>query len=98
MCSTVKSRYRNERLTTDRLQRTTASRALRFDVRLRERTGNVATSGTHRFGQGFVDELFGIWPGAHPEIALERLNTNRAVAFLVREGLPGSPGPQETTR
>ena len=58
----------------------------------------VDFSGIQRVGQGFVDELFRIWSGAHPEITLEPVNMNPAVEFMVHRGLPSSSGSQDTTR
>ncbi|MCL1597664.1 MAG: STAS-like domain-containing protein, partial [Actinomycetia bacterium] len=48
----------------------------------------VDFSGIQRVGQGFVDELFRIWSKAHPGTALEPINMNPAVEFMVRRGLP----------
>ncbi|MFV2000250.1 MAG: STAS-like domain-containing protein [Acidimicrobiia bacterium] len=58
----------------------------------------VDFAGIQRVGQGFVDELFRIWSAAHPETALEPINMNPAVKFMVHRGLPQPYGPQETTR
>lgn len=34
-------------------------------------------------GQGFADEVFRVWAGAHPEVSLVPVNMNEAVAFMV---------------
>lgn len=39
-------------------------------------------------GQGFVDEIFRVWAGAHPEVRLIPVRMNPAVEFMVRRGLP----------
>lgn len=55
-----------------------------------ERFGNVVVdfAGVDEVGQGFVDELFRVWQGAHPETRLEPINMNAAVSAMVRRGLP----------
>ncbi|MGH9166458.1 MAG: STAS-like domain-containing protein [Acidimicrobiia bacterium] len=44
-------------------------------------------SGVQEVGQGFVDELFRVWAGQHPETRLEPVNMLPAVEFMVRRGL-----------
>ncbi|MCP4309380.1 MAG: DUF4325 domain-containing protein [bacterium] len=44
----------------------------------------VDFTGVQRVGQGFVDELFRVWPSAHPNTNLEPIKMNDAVAFMVR--------------
>jgi excisionase family DNA binding protein len=44
-------------------------------------------------GQGFVDELFRVWPTANPETTIKPINMNEAVEFMVRRGLPPHPDP-----
>ena len=48
----------------------------------------VDFTGVESVGQGFVDELFRVWPQAHPETTLTPTNMNEAVAFMVTRGLP----------
>ena len=50
--------------------------------------------GVRGVGQGFVDEVFRVWPRSHPGIRLVPQNMNQAVSFMVRRGLPASPDPQ----
>jgi hypothetical protein len=45
-------------------------------------------TGVEVVGQGFVDELFRVWPNAHPETVLTPTNMNAAVEFMVTRGLP----------
>lgn len=40
-------------------------------------------------GQGFVDEVFRVWPREHRDIAIEPINMGPAVQFMVERGLPG---------
>jgi len=40
-------------------------------------------SGVDAVGQGFADEVFRVWAGAHPEVLLDPTNMNEAVAFMV---------------
>ncbi len=44
-------------------------------------------SGVNRVGQGFVDELFRVWPQTNPETKLTPTNMNEAVEFMVSRGL-----------
>ncbi len=44
-------------------------------------------SGVDRVGQGFVDELFRVWPQTNPETKLTPTNMNEAVEFMVLRGL-----------
>lgn len=39
-------------------------------------------------GQGFVDELFRIWPADHPNTTMSYANANEEVAFMIERGLP----------
>lgn len=39
-------------------------------------------------GQAFVDELFRVWPAAHPGKSVVPVNMNQAVRFMVERGLP----------
>lgn len=39
--------------------------------------------GVEGVGQGFADEVFRVWAGAHPAVSLEPENMNEAVAFMV---------------
>lgn len=39
-------------------------------------------------GQGFVDEVFRVWPSEHRHIAIEPINMGPAVQFMVERGLP----------
>jgi len=48
----------------------------------------VDFTGVESVGQGFVDELFRVWPQAHPETTLTPTNMNEAVGFMVTRGLP----------
>lgn len=44
--------------------------------------------GVESVGQGFVDEVFRVWPRNHPDIELQPTNMNEAVRFMVERGLP----------
>ena len=44
-------------------------------------------TGVDRVGQGFVDELFRVWPQTNPETKLTPTNMNEAVEFMVSRGL-----------
>lgn len=35
-------------------------------------------------GQGFADEVFRVWPKAHPDVAVSTENANEEVAFMIR--------------
>lgn len=39
-------------------------------------------------GQGFVDEVFRVWPAQNPGIKVAPINMNPEVEFMVRRGLP----------
>jgi hypothetical protein len=39
--------------------------------------------GVEGVGQGFADEVFRVWAGAHPAVSLESVNMNEPVAFMV---------------
>jgi hypothetical protein len=39
--------------------------------------------GVEGIGQGFADEIFRVWAGAHPDVSLEAANMNEAVGFMV---------------
>lgn len=47
---------------------------------------DIDFAGIEDVGQGFIDELFRVWPSQHPEIQLHPINMNEAVAFMVRRG------------
>jgi anti-sigma regulatory factor (Ser/Thr protein kinase) len=44
-------------------------------------------AGVDEVGQGFVDEVFRVWPLRHPGTRLTPVNMNPAVEFMVRRGL-----------
>lgn len=44
----------------------------------------VDFTGVGQVGQGFIDELFRVWRGAHPETRLLAVNTNPAIDALLR--------------
>jgi len=44
-------------------------------------------TGVEAVGQGFVDELFRVWPLEHPHTTLTPVNMNEAVDFMVTRGL-----------
>jgi hypothetical protein len=48
----------------------------------------VDFTGVDSVGQGFVDEMFRVWPQAHPQVTLTPINMNEAVKFMVTRGLP----------
>jgi hypothetical protein len=52
----------------------------------------VDFAGVTDVGQGFVDELLRVWPNAHPGKTVTPINTNPAVEFMVRRGLPRAGG------
>lgn len=39
-------------------------------------------------GQGFVDEIFRVYPLQHPDILINYINANEEVAFMIKRGLP----------
>lgn len=41
-------------------------------------------SGVESVGQGFVDEVFRVWPSQHPGVRIVPSNMNRSVEFMVR--------------
>lgn len=47
----------------------------------------VDFTGVNEVGQGFVDELFRVWPRDHPGTRLLPVNMSRAVEAMVRRGL-----------
>jgi non-ribosomal peptide synthetase component F len=53
----------------------------------------VDLRGVEEVGQGFVDEVFRVWPGQHPEVTARPVNMIGPVEAMVRRGLPRSPGP-----
>lgn len=44
--------------------------------------------GVDSVGQGFVDEVFRVWPASHPGVRVTPVNMNPAVEFMIRRGLP----------
>lgn len=46
--------------------------------------------GVDSVGQGFVDEVFRVWPSRHPAVQVRPINMNEAVRFMVERGLPGA--------
>lgn len=44
--------------------------------------------GVTAVGQGFVDEVFRVWPSEHRHITIEPVNMGPAVQFMVERGLP----------
>ena len=48
--------------------------------------------GVDAVGQGFVDEVFRVWAGAHRETRLIPIDMNPAVSFMVRRGLADAVG------
>ena len=47
----------------------------------------VDFAGVEDAGQGFVDELFRVWPANHPGKKIVPANMNDAVEFMVTRGL-----------
>lgn len=45
-------------------------------------------AGVREVGQGFVDELFRVWPADHPGTELHPVRMSELVAFMVERGLP----------
>lgn len=66
------------------------SQARRLATRL-ERFARVFVdfTGVNEVGQGFVDELFRVWHGQHPDVTLTPVNMSPAVEQMVRRGLAG---------
>ncbi|EQM86728.1 STAS-like domain-containing protein [Microbacterium maritypicum] len=48
---------------------------------------DIDFTGVDDVGQGFVDELFRVWPSQNTGVQLHPLNMNDAVAFMVRRGI-----------
>ena len=46
--------------------------------------------GVQEVGQGFVDEVFRVWPRQHPGITVRPVNMVGPVEAMVRRGLPRS--------
>ncbi len=44
-------------------------------------------SGVKEIGQGFVDEVFRVYRGAHPEVLITWVNAARGVEFMIRRAL-----------
>ena len=60
------------------------SEARRLVARLTDfRHATLDFSGVDVVGQGFCDELFRVFAGAHPEVTLEPVAMNDAIAFMV---------------
>lgn len=49
---------------------------------------SVDFTGVESVGQGFVDEVFRVWPSQNPGITVTPINMNPEVEFMVRRGLP----------
>jgi excisionase family DNA binding protein len=47
--------------------------------------------GVQEVGQGFVDEVFRVWPRLHPEVTVRPVNMVGPVEAMVRRGLPRPP-------
>ncbi len=45
-------------------------------------------AGVEGIGQGFADEVFRVWAGAHPQTRLEVANANEAVLRMIRRARP----------
>lgn len=52
---------------------------------------SIDFAGVTEVGQGFVDELFRVWAGEHPQTRLLPVSMSEAVAFMVKRGLPPRP-------
>jgi anti-sigma regulatory factor (Ser/Thr protein kinase) len=48
-------------------------------------------TGVTSVGQGFVDEIFRVWPQTHPDTAVTPTNMAAAVEFMVRRARPTDP-------
>jgi len=48
--------------------------------------------GVQDVGQGFVDEVFRVWPSQHPDVTVRPANMVGPVEAMVRRGLPGRSG------
>jgi anti-sigma regulatory factor (Ser/Thr protein kinase) len=72
------------------VSRSEAKRLLHGLERFRE--VEVDFTGVREVGQGFVDELFRVWPTEHPDTAIIPTGMNEAVEFMVHRGLRGREG------
>lgn len=68
------------------VSRSEARRLLRGLERFREVL--VDLRGVQEVGQGFVDEVFRVWPSQHPDVAVRPVNMVGPVEAMVRRGLP----------
>lgn len=68
------------------VSRSEAKRLLRGLERFRE--VRVDFSGVEEVGQGFVDEVFRVWPSQNPRTSVVPLGMAGPVEFMVRRGLP----------
>jgi anti-sigma regulatory factor (Ser/Thr protein kinase) len=69
------------------------SEAKRLVARLTDfRHVTLDFSGVEVAGQGFCDEVFRVFGGAHPEVALEPVGMNDAVAFMVNRARAAAAG------
>ncbi len=71
------------------ISRSEAKRLMRGLERFREVELDFA--GVEEVGQGFVDEVFRVWPQDHPETLVTPTGMIAPVEFMVRRGLPVSP-------
>jgi len=71
------------------ISRSEARRLLRGLERFREVL--VDLKGVQEVGQGFVDEVFRVWPTQHPDVAVRPINMVGPVEAMVRRGLPRPP-------
>lgn len=78
------------------ISRSEAKRLLRGLERFKEVL--VDFSGVEEVGQGFVDEVFRVWPAEHPETIVKPVGMIGPVEFMVRRGLPAAPGPRTEDR
>lgn len=53
---------------------------------------DVDFAGVTDVGQGFVDELLRVWPRTHPGKAVNPVNMNAAVEFMVKRGIRRADG------
>jgi anti-sigma regulatory factor (Ser/Thr protein kinase) len=68
------------------ISRSEARRLLRGLERFREVL--VDLRGVQEVGQGFVDEVFRVWPSQHPGVTVRPVNMVGPVEAMVRRGLP----------
>ena len=68
------------------ISRSEARRLLRGLERFREVL--VDLRGVQEVGQGFVDEVFRVWPSQHPDVTVRPMNMVGPVEAMVRRGLP----------